>query len=59
MDTKLINIHMKHLTVKGHNNKHNSILAKRQTIEKMRKKTNFGDTQWKETIQCANKCLHV
>ena len=52
---------MKHTTDKCHNNDiHNSILAKgQQTKGKMGKNTNFGNTQWKETILCANKCLHV
>ena len=57
MGTKLINIPMKHTIDKGHNNKHNSALAKsQQTNGKIEKNTtNHGDSQWKETTLCANK----
>ena len=61
MGTKLINIHIKHTIDKGHNNTHNSALAKsQQTNGKIDKNiTNFGNTQWKETILCANNFAHV
>ena len=48
--------HMEHTIDRSNNNNHNSASAKSQKQrEKLLITSNNGDTQWRETILCANK----